>query len=99
MWFHQRNPDECTTDRTGNWFIVAQFKHPLDTLITEKMLIWACQHRPSTHDVVQLEANITVYCRTAFSLDESREIVLMFLCLFLVGVFVHSKNYNIALSG
>ena len=51
-------PDEGSTDRAGDGLISVDFEHAFDTLVAEKMLMRTCQHGPSSHDVVGLEANV-----------------------------------------
>ena len=52
-------PDESTTNRTGDRLIRTDFKHAFDAVITEKVIIRTCQHGPSSHYVIGLEAYIT----------------------------------------
>ena len=51
-------PDKSTTDRTGDRLICTNFKHAFDAVITEEVVIRTCQHRPSSHYVIGLEADI-----------------------------------------
>ena len=50
--------DKSPTDWAGYWLIGAVFKHAFDAMITEKVVIGACEHRPSSHDVIGFEADI-----------------------------------------
>jgi len=59
MRFYLCMPDKGSTNRTGDRLISIEFKHAFDTLVTEEMLVRACEHRPSPHDVVGFKADIT----------------------------------------
>ena len=56
--FDFRMPDESATDRTGDRLIGVNFKHAFDAVITEKVVIRTCQHGPSSHYMIGLEADI-----------------------------------------
>lgn len=58
MRLDEGGPNQGTADRTGNRLIGAQLKHAFDAVVTEKMLIGTCQHWPSAHYMVNLEADI-----------------------------------------
>ena len=60
---------ECPADRAGDWLVEADLKHAVDADITEEVSVGTGQHRPSTEDVIRLEADITSFSRGAFPQD------------------------------
>lgn len=48
-----------SADWAGNWLVEADLEHAVDAEIAEEVSVGAGEHRPSTEDVVGLEANIT----------------------------------------
>ena len=61
---HQR-----PADRAGDWLVEAYLKHAVDADITEEVNVRTGQHRPSTEDVIRLEADITSFSCGAFPQD------------------------------
>jgi hypothetical protein len=53
--------------RAGDWLIETNLKHSTDADITEKVSVGAGEHRPSTEDMIRLEAYITCFSSRAFS--------------------------------